>query len=73
MAMYLAHIMLGLSLTEVGDRFGRDRTTVAHACARVEDGRDDPVFDAAVTRLEAVIADWQSPIEAAVSGLRHAG
>src|SRR2546425_396187 len=41
-AMYLAHVAWGLSLTEVGYVFSRDRTTVAHACSLVEDLRDDP-------------------------------
>ena len=31
-AMYIAHVNCGLSLTDVGRQFGRDRTTVAHAC-----------------------------------------
>ena len=34
-AMYLAHVVLGLSRTEVGNQFARDRTTVAHACATI--------------------------------------
>jgi len=54
-AMYLAHVVLGLSLTEVGAIFARDRTTVAHACAAIEDGRDDPVFDARLDHLERVV------------------
>ena len=40
-AMYLAHVMLGLSMADVGKGFGRDRTTVVHACHIVEDMRDD--------------------------------
>src|SRR5947208_7954986 len=36
-AMYLAHVAWGLTLTEVGNVFVRDRTTVAHACGLVED------------------------------------
>lgn len=44
-AMYLAHIALGLSLTDVGRIFSRDRTTVAHACVVVEDLRDDWQLD----------------------------
>lgn len=51
-AMYLAHVGCGLSLTETGRLFGRDRTTVAHACGVVEDRRDDPVFDRALDLLE---------------------
>lgn len=55
LAMYLAHVMLGRSLSEVGDAFGRDRTTVSYACALIEDLREDAEFDAFVTRLEQVI------------------
>lgn len=54
-AMYLAHVAYGLSLTEVGVLFGRDRTTVAHACGVVEDRRDDPAFDTAMEHLESSI------------------
>lgn len=52
LAMYLAHVMLGESLTSVGLAFGRDRTTVSYACALIEDLRDDPRFDAEVSALE---------------------
>lgn len=55
LAMYLAHTMLGYTLADVGEAFGRDRTTVSYACNLIEDLRDDPDFEAAVTRLEAVI------------------
>lgn len=41
LAMYLCHVLLGLTMTQVGQFFGRDRTTVAYACAQVEDMRDD--------------------------------
>ena len=51
-AMYLAHVVCGLSLTEVGTLFGRDRTTVSHACSVVEDRRDDPELDGRLEHLE---------------------
>lgn len=51
-AMYLAHIVFGLSYTRVGICFGRDRTTVRHACALIEDRRDDPARDMALSALE---------------------
>lgn len=54
-AMYLAHVAYGLTLTEVGNLFTRDRTTVAHACGLVEDRRDDPLFDSALEHLEMSI------------------
>jgi chromosomal replication initiation ATPase DnaA len=54
-AMYLAHVVCGLSLTNVGHIFSRDRTTVAHACGRVEDLRDDPAFDRSLELLEGIM------------------
>ncbi len=53
-AMYLAHVVCGLSLTEVGRIFERDRTTVSHACALIEDRRDELVFDQLLELLERV-------------------
>lgn len=54
-AMYLAHISCGLTLTEVGRVFGRDRTTVAHACGLVEDRREHAPFDRALELLEGAM------------------
>jgi len=53
-AMYLAHVGFGLSFEAIGRTFGRDRTTVAHACRVVEDGRDDIWFDCRVATLEMI-------------------
>ena len=53
-AMYLAHVICGLSMTEVGRTFERDRTTVSHACALIADRRDDPLFDQILELLERV-------------------
>ncbi|WP_338722910.1 helix-turn-helix domain-containing protein [Devosia sp. XK-2] len=52
LAMYLAHVVLGESLTAVGQAFGRDRTTVSYACGLIEDMRDDVRFDTEVSDLE---------------------
>lgn len=54
-AMYLAHVGCELTLTAVGRIFGRDRSTVAHACRRVEDARERPKFDRAVTMMEQTV------------------
>ena len=54
-AMYLAHVAFGLSLSEVGRAFGRDRTTAAHACRRVEDRRADQELDTRLAELEHVL------------------
>jgi chromosomal replication initiation ATPase DnaA len=55
MAMYLAHVAFRLSFTEVGQLFGRDRTTVAHACGVIEDLRDDQIIDRSLTVLAAAL------------------
>jgi chromosomal replication initiation ATPase DnaA len=60
-AMYLAHVSLGITLTEVGLLFHRDRTTVAHACGVIEDRRDDPVFDRALELLEWAVTALVRP------------
>src|SRR5882757_6457100 len=54
-AMYLAHVAWGLTLTDVGHLFSRDRTTVAHACGLIEDSRDDPMLDRSLELLEGVL------------------
>lgn len=54
-AMYLTHVAFGLSLTRVGICFGRDRTTVRHACALIEDRRDDPGLEFGLTALETAL------------------
>jgi hypothetical protein len=51
-AMYLAHVGFGLSMAEIGKAFGRDRTTVVHACHLVEDRRDEACFDDLLDHLE---------------------
>ena len=52
LAMYMMHVVLGRSLTEVGKFYSRDRTTVSYACMRMEDMRDNETFDIQVTELE---------------------
>jgi chromosomal replication initiation ATPase DnaA len=54
-AMYLAHVGFGLSLKEVARLFARDRSTVAHACALVEDRREAAPFDRALDLLEGAL------------------
>ncbi len=54
-AMYLVHVVLGLNLTEIGLAFGRDRSTVSHACQLIEEKRDNPQFDMVVSRLEMLL------------------
>ncbi len=54
-AMYLMHVAFGVSLARVAMAFGRDRTTVAHACHLIEDRREDQDLDARLEDLEAFL------------------
>lgn len=56
LAMYLAHVLLGRAQDDVGRLFGRDPSTVCHACRVVEDLRDDPAIEAEIVRIEAALA-----------------
>jgi chromosomal replication initiation ATPase DnaA len=65
-AMYLAHVGFALSFERIGRNFGRDRTTVAHACRVVEDNRDDIWLDCRLATLERVCrADVQDAVPSA--------
>lgn len=56
-AMYLCHVGFEFSLARVASAFGRDRSTVAHACHAVEDRRDEPHFDLWISGLEGMVRE----------------
>src|SRR5262245_6420305 len=60
-AMYLCHVGFELSLARVAAAFGRDRSTVAHACHVIEDKREDETFDDWIAALEAMLCDAPPP------------
>ena len=64
-AMYLAHTVCSWPLARVGSAFGRDRSTAAHACQRVEDMREDAAFDALVSACETCVVNAPRRISAA--------
>lgn len=55
-AVYLHHVALGASLSACARQFRRDRATVRHACAVIENLRDEPLFDLAAARMERAVA-----------------
>ncbi|MCB2112968.1 MAG: hypothetical protein KDD85_05405 [Parvularculaceae bacterium] len=57
LAMYLCHVVADMSLRDVAEEFGRDRTTVSHACHAIEDRRECPIFDRQIEHLENALAD----------------
>lgn len=56
LAMYMMHTHYSRIYSEVGRFFGRDRTTVSHACGLIEEMREEVAFDASVARLEAELS-----------------
>jgi hypothetical protein len=66
-AMYVCHVVLQLSLTDIGIAFGRDRTTVGHACNVVEDRRDDKAYDEFLAAIERVVIS----VFGAIGGSEH--
>lgn len=52
LAMYLCHVVGDMSLSVVAAEFGRDRSTVSHACHAIEDRRECPIFDRQIEHLE---------------------
>jgi len=70
LAMYLCHVAANMSLREISDAFGRDRTTVSHACHAIEDRRDCPTFDKQIDMLER---EFRSRIRAIVEDAMRKG
>lgn len=67
LAVYLHHVALGASLSACARAFARDRATVRHACAVIEDSRDDPRVDRWTGRLERAVAAQRDMICALVA------
>lgn len=56
LAMYLVHVVLSRPQDVVGRLFGRERSTVYHACHIIEDRRESEDFEAEVRRIEELFA-----------------
>lgn len=65
-AMYLCYVAFEISLARVAVAFDRDRSTVSHACHRIEDRRDEAQFDIWIESLEAMAR--RAPLKANVQG-----
>jgi hypothetical protein len=55
LAIYLGHVGCRLNYSQAGSLYARDRTTAAHACAVIEDRRDDPRLDHTLALLELCV------------------
>lgn len=70
LAMYLCHVAANMSLREISAAFGRDRTTVSHACHSIEDRRDCPTFD---KQMELLENEFRGRIRAIIADATRAG
>lgn len=61
-AMYLSHVVLSVPYQTIATAFGRDRTTVMHACSVVEDRRDDTGYDRFVEQCERCVGAVFAPL-----------
>ncbi|WP_051929217.1 helix-turn-helix domain-containing protein [Thermopetrobacter sp. TC1] len=61
--LYLLHVVFSLPMQTVGQICGKDRTTVAHACRRVEDFRENAAFDAFMHDLELAVSALESAVD----------
>jgi hypothetical protein len=53
LAIYLVHVVFGFDRDSTAKLFGRDRRTVARACAHVEDQRDATEAERAFSAIES--------------------
>jgi chromosomal replication initiation ATPase DnaA len=54
-AMYLSHVVLRMTVTQIAHAFGRERSTAFHAVRHVENLRDDPELDSTLLYLESLV------------------
>lgn len=67
-AVYLHLIALGDSVSACARAFGRDRATVRHACARIEDLREEARVDHCLARLETALAAYREMVLSLAGG-----
>jgi chromosomal replication initiator protein len=61
LAMFIAREITEFSTTEIGQCFGRDHTTVMHACQKIEEKKQaDPTLDSTIQTLIRMIKDTNS-------------
>lgn len=65
LAMYLVHVLLGRPQDIVGQLFGRDASTVSHACRVIEDLRDNPPLEVEIEAIEHSLVSVREDVDAA--------
>ena len=68
-AVYLMHTTLSFTYTQIANVYGKDRTTISHACRLIEDLRDESDFDYKMVEYEATISIVLKLSDEVVSGV----
>lgn len=70
LAVYLAHVALEMSLSRIATALPRDRSTIGHACRRIEMLRDDPDTDEWIEALVEMLRAAPAPTRLAAEVAR---
>jgi chromosomal replication initiation ATPase DnaA len=54
-SMYLAHVVLRVAVRHIATSFQRERSTVAYACRKIEEQREETHFDIKLDLIERLI------------------
>lgn len=54
-ALYLGHVALAIPLTDAAAALGRHRASARRACAKLEERREAPAYDRALSGLESAL------------------
>lgn len=55
-AIYISYVGAGLKMSQIASAFSVDRSTVSHACAKVEDRRDYKRYDRLISYAEKLFS-----------------
>lgn len=67
LALHLAHVGLGASLTGASAGLARHRSAARRACARIEDSRDRAAWDRALDLLERALRLWRRDVSRSIA------
>jgi DnaA-like protein len=55
LGMYIANVCLRVTYEEIAESIGRDRTTVRYGIEKVEERRENPLFDTLLIAIETLV------------------
>jgi Bacterial dnaA protein helix-turn-helix len=58
LAVYMTNTTFAQNFTAIGRTFGRERSTISHACTLVESARQTPHINTALVALDHALREW---------------